>query len=103
MVAHKTQLIKIDDDIPDEDAILIEPTACSVRAVLKRPPEDGEKVLVIGTGVAGFPVDRCAEVMLEEITRFLDERDTSIETVHLVLYDDETTQVFREIREQLST
>lgn len=54
MVAHKTQLIKIDDAIPDEDAILIEPTACSVRAVLKRPPKEGEKVLVIGTGAIGL-------------------------------------------------
>jgi threonine dehydrogenase-like Zn-dependent dehydrogenase len=58
MVVHKTQLMKIDDDIPDEDAILIEPTACSVRAVLKRPPISNknakEKVLIIGAGSIGL-------------------------------------------------
>ena len=54
MVVHKTQLMKIGDDIPDEEAILIEPTACSVRAVLKRPPDTGEKVLVIGAGSIGL-------------------------------------------------
>lgn len=56
MVVHKTQLMKIGDDVPDEDAILIEPTACSVRAVLKRPPEPKEKVLVIGAGSIGLNV-----------------------------------------------
>lgn len=55
----------------------------------------------IGTGVAGFPVDRCATVMLEEITRFLDEQETSIDEVHLVLFDAETTHRFREAWEAL--
>jgi len=54
MVAHKTQLIRIDRDMPDRDAILMEPTAVSVRAVLRRLPEEGEKVLVIGTGAIGL-------------------------------------------------
>lgn len=54
MVAHKTQLIKIEEAMPDEHAILIEPTACAVRAVLKRPPVEGEKVLVLGTGAIGL-------------------------------------------------
>jgi threonine dehydrogenase-like Zn-dependent dehydrogenase len=54
MVAHKTQLVKIDDSIPDRDAILIEPAACCVRAALKRPPQKGEKVLVVGAGTIGL-------------------------------------------------
>jgi threonine dehydrogenase-like Zn-dependent dehydrogenase len=56
MVAHKSQLVKIDHTIPDKEAILLEPTACSVRAVLKRPPEKGEKALVIGTGAIGLNI-----------------------------------------------
>jgi len=54
MVAHKTQLVKIDPQMPDRDAILLEPTAVSVRAVLRKPPEEDEKVLVIGTGAIGL-------------------------------------------------
>ena len=54
MVAHKTQLVRIEESIPDRDAILMEPTAVSVRSVLRRPPEEGEKVLVIGTGAIGL-------------------------------------------------
>ncbi len=54
MVVHKSQLVKIGPDIPDHDAILIEPVACSVRAALKRPPAAGERVLVLGAGTIGL-------------------------------------------------
>lgn len=40
----------------------------------------------IGTGVAGFPVHRCAEVMLEEIRSHL-EGTTTLERVEVVLFD----------------
>ncbi len=54
MVAHKSQLMRIEHDMPDQDAIFLEPTACSVRAVLKRPPRDGDRVLVLGAGAIGL-------------------------------------------------
>ena len=63
MVLHKTQVIKIEEAMPDEHAILIEPTACAVRSVLKRPPGDGEKVLVIGTGAIGLSLIGVARAM----------------------------------------
>ncbi len=66
MVMHKTQLIKIDEQMPDEHAILIEPTACAVRAVLKRPPREGEKVLVIGTGAIGLSLIGIARALYPE-------------------------------------
>jgi O-acetyl-ADP-ribose deacetylase (regulator of RNase III) len=40
----------------------------------------------IGTGIAGFPLDRCAEVMLDEIRTHLSAR-TSLKRVELVLFD----------------
>jgi threonine dehydrogenase-like Zn-dependent dehydrogenase len=67
MVLHKTQLIKIDDAMPDEHAILIEPTACAVRAVLKRPPGEGEKALVIGTGAIGLSLIGVARAMHPDV------------------------------------
>jgi L-iditol 2-dehydrogenase len=54
MVAHKSQLVKIDNDISDREAVMIEPYAVAVRAVLRRPPQDGERALVIGTGTIGL-------------------------------------------------
>jgi 2-desacetyl-2-hydroxyethyl bacteriochlorophyllide A dehydrogenase len=54
MVAHESQAVKIDDDISDSEAVMIEPYACAVRAVLKQIPHDGDKVLVIGAGTIGL-------------------------------------------------
>src|SRR5215469_2218486 len=46
----------------------------STRNSLKRAAENGVKSIAfsaIGTGIAGFPIDRCAVVMLEEIRDYL--------------------------------
>ena len=47
----------------------------------------------IGTGIAGFPLDRCAEVMLEEIRAHL-RAVKSLERVELVLFDDAALSAF---------
>lgn len=54
MVAHATQLFRIPDDVPNERAVLLEPTAVAVHAVLRRLPQPGDRVLVIGTGTIGL-------------------------------------------------
>ena len=54
----------------------------------------------IGTGVAGFPVQDCARIMLREIAAHLTGA-TSLERVHLVLFDEETCEVFRKEHEKL--
>jgi O-acetyl-ADP-ribose deacetylase (regulator of RNase III) len=48
----------------------------------------------IGTGVAGFPMDRCAEVMLEEVKTHLNGQ-TSLQRVLFVLFDAPSLQVFQ--------
>jgi O-acetyl-ADP-ribose deacetylase (regulator of RNase III) len=40
----------------------------------------------IGTGIAGFPLERCAQVMLEEVRDHL-SGETSLELVEFVLFD----------------
>jgi O-acetyl-ADP-ribose deacetylase (regulator of RNase III) len=40
----------------------------------------------IGTGIAGFPIDRCARVMLDEVREHLGG-PTSLERVEFVLFD----------------
>jgi O-acetyl-ADP-ribose deacetylase len=48
----------------------------------------------VGTGVSGFPVDECAQIMLKEAAAHL-ENDTSLETVHFVLFDGRTRDTFQ--------
>ncbi len=47
----------------------------------------------IGTGIAGFPLGRCAEVMLAEVRAHL-KGETSLERVEFVLYDRAALEVF---------
>lgn len=47
----------------------------------------------IGTGIAGFPLERCAEVMLEEVRDRL-RGTTSLKRVEMVLFDASALRVF---------
>src|SRR5690606_852280 len=55
-VAHVSQVHVLPDQIPDEQAILIDPLACSLHAVLKDLPKPSEKILVLGSGIIGLGV-----------------------------------------------
>jgi O-acetyl-ADP-ribose deacetylase (regulator of RNase III) len=67
---------------------------------LKRATERGLKSIAfpaIGTGIAGFPIERCAVVMLEEIRDHL-RAGTSLERIELVLFDEHGLGVFQHAR-----
>jgi O-acetyl-ADP-ribose deacetylase len=71
----------------------------STRNSLLRAREKGLQSIAfpaIGTGVAGFPMERCAEVMLAEIRDHLGGT-TSLERVEMVLYDDASLRVFERV------
>ncbi len=56
MVAHRDQLVPIPDDLDDEAAVLVEPTACAVhaaRAIQASAGDDGA-VAIIGAGTLGL-------------------------------------------------
>lgn len=53
-VAHRSQLIMVPDSVSDENAVLIEPFAVSLHAVLRNRPADDQTVLIIGAGVIGL-------------------------------------------------
>jgi len=53
-VAHESQLHRVPDRMSDEEAVLVEPFACSVHAVRANLPGSGEQVLVIGAGSIGL-------------------------------------------------
>jgi O-acetyl-ADP-ribose deacetylase len=48
----------------------------------------------IGTGIAGFPLDRCAQIMLEEV-RIHVTGQTTLQQVLFVLFDDAALKVFQ--------
>ena len=61
----------------------------STRNSLKRAVEKNLKTIAfpaVGTGIAGFPLRECAEIMLDEVVRHL-RGETSLEKVYFVLYD----------------
>jgi len=53
-IAHESELIKIPAKISDEQAVLIEPAAVALRAVLRKMPQPEDKVLIIGAGIIGL-------------------------------------------------
>lgn len=54
MVAHTSQLHDVPDSMSDEEAVLVEPTACAVHAALAAPVEAGDTVVVLGAGTLGL-------------------------------------------------
>lgn len=54
----------------------------------------------VGTGIAGFPLEQCAEIMLKEVARHL-QGPTTIEKVYFVLFDEAAQEVFEVARQKL--
>lgn len=54
----------------------------------------------VGTGVAGFPLEECARIMLREAVEHL-RGETSLEAVHFVLFDDPAKEVFQRMWKKL--
>lgn len=52
--AHETEVFRVPDDLTDDQAILVEPASVAARAVLRRMPRQGGRVLVIGCGIIGL-------------------------------------------------
>jgi len=50
LVAHETQLYSVPDELDDRTAVLTEPLAIGVHAVMNAAPERGDSALVIGSG-----------------------------------------------------
>jgi O-acetyl-ADP-ribose deacetylase (regulator of RNase III) len=56
----------------------------------------------VGTGIAGFPMEECAEIMLAEAADHL-KRGTSLEKIYFVLFDDAALKTFKKIWRRLET
>ncbi|MCC6640139.1 MAG: macro domain-containing protein [Deltaproteobacteria bacterium] len=71
----------------------------SFRRALALAREHGCRTLAapaIGAGIAGFPLRRCAEVLLEEARAHLDG-ETSLEEIRFVLFGEPAYRIFEQV------
>lgn len=54
LVAHRSQLYRVPEDLSDKAAVLTEPFACALHAALRTNPQASDTVLVIGCGSIGL-------------------------------------------------
>ncbi len=81
------------------------PTEASIRSATRRAlelaREGGLRTLAfpaLGTGVGGFSLQRCAEVMLEETEAHI-ASGTSLEEVRFVLFGEQAYRMFEQVRD----
>jgi len=77
----------------------------SVRSAMRRALELARErglrtvaVPAIGAGIAGFPMQRCAEVLIEEARRHLAE-ETSLEEIRFVLFGEPAYRLFEMVND----
>lgn len=74
-------------------------TAHSLRIAAER----GLKTIAfpaVGTGIAGFPLEECAEIMLREVVKHL-KRGSSLEKVYFVLFDEAALETFEKVQRRM--
>ena len=72
---------------------------------LRIATEKGLKTIAfpaVGTGIAGFPMDECAEIMLQETMDHL-KRGSSLEKIYFVLFDAPALKTFEKVWQRLQT
>ena len=57
----------------------------------------------IGTGVGGFPLEKCANIMIDIVLNYLRNEKTSIKRVYFVLFDGVSYKIFKETLKNKST
>ncbi len=65
LVAHEAQLHRVPDELSDDDAVMVEPTACAVHAAVAAGAEATSAVAVLGAGTLGL----CTVAALAQLTR----------------------------------
>ncbi|HLE26082.1 MAG TPA: macro domain-containing protein [Thermodesulfobacteriota bacterium] len=71
----------------------------STKNSLLRADEKGVKTIAfpaVGTGVGGFSINRCAQVMIDIVVEYLKNEKTVIEKVYFVLFDMEAYKAFND-------
>lgn len=78
----------------------------AVHSVLKLSSEKGFKSIsmpAISSGIFGFPKDKCAEILIGESKKFLEENpNSSIEAVEFCIFDEQTLSYFKKEFDKIS-
>lgn len=77
----------------------------SVGHSLRIASERGLKTIAfpaVGTGIAGFPIEECAAIMLDEAAKHLSHA-TSLEKIYFVLFDERACDIFTRASRKLKT
>jgi len=53
-VAHYSNVVRLPDELSDEDAVMIDSFSCALHAVMNNPPKHDETVIVYGCGTMGL-------------------------------------------------
>ncbi|MBI5724871.1 MAG: macro domain-containing protein [Planctomycetes bacterium] len=75
----------------------------STRAVLELAEKHRLATLAFsatGTGIAGFPIGQCAQIMLEEVRKHLAGK-TCLTDVYFVLFDKATCDIFAKVHKEM--
>ncbi|HLX88931.1 MAG TPA: alcohol dehydrogenase catalytic domain-containing protein [Acidimicrobiales bacterium] len=67
LAAHDSMLIPVPDGVPDELAVLADPFAVSMHAIVRHPPPPGGKVLVYGAGALGCTSVACLRALYPDV------------------------------------
>jgi threonine dehydrogenase-like Zn-dependent dehydrogenase len=54
LVAHESQLHRVPNELTDDEAVMVEPAACSIHAALSAAIVPGERVAILGAGTVGL-------------------------------------------------
>ncbi len=69
LVAHASQIHPVPPSFTDEDAVMVEPTACAVHAALAGQVAPGDVVAVIGAGALGLLTVSALDHLVRPATR----------------------------------
>lgn len=75
----------------------------SIRAILEQAQQEKLTSLAlppIGSGINRYPLERCAEILLEELYKSVSQPENSIEKVIFVLKNQKSYRIFEQVLEQ---
>ncbi len=110
MLLHEQQLFRVPTDMLNTQAVLLEPSAVALHAVLRHIPQPGDRVLIIGAGTIGLltlQVVRAlapqAEISVQARYPFQVEKATRMGAAHIIYPQDSYTGVQQATQAQLYT
>ena len=74
-ITHETAVYPCPPDLSRDQAVLTEPFSVALRGVMRFPPQDGDRVLVIGAGIIGLSTlmavkALCPDCMVTVVARY---------------------------------